>query len=117
MGLKTIMNINRGEIWLIDLNPVVGHEQSGIRPALIISDDLFNHSPAEIVIIVPITSKYKGIPTHVELGENILEVKSYIKTEDIRSISIKRLIRKIGDVDYQIMQGVEDRLKLLLGFG
>jgi mRNA interferase MazF len=112
-----IMEINRGEVWLINLNPVIGHEQSGIRPSLIISDDLFNHSLAGMVIILLVTSKYKGIPTHIELEKEYLHIKSYIKTEDIRSVSIKRLIRKIGDVDIQTMLLVEDRLKLLLCLG
>jgi len=49
--------INRGDIWLINLDPTIGHEQSGIRPALIISDDLLNQSLAELVIVLPITSK------------------------------------------------------------
>lgn len=110
------MKINRGEVWLIDLNPVIGHEQSGVWPALIVSDDMFNHSLAEMVIVVPITSKYKGIPTHVELECDFLNLKSYIKTEDIRSISIKRLIKKLGKVNDEIMYFVEERIKLLLGF-
>lgn len=109
------MKINKGEVWLIDLNPVIGHEQSGTRPALVVSDNLFNHSLAEMVIIVPITSKYKGIPTHVELESDFLNIKSYIKTEDIRSVSINRLIKKLGAVDEQILYLVEERLKLLLG--
>ena len=116
MALKTKMEINRGEVWLIDLNPIIGHEQSGMRPALVISDDMFNHSLAEMTIIVPITSKYKGIPTHVELETDFLNLKSYIKTEDIRSASTKRLIRKIGDVEEKTMKLVEERIKLLLGF-
>ncbi|MCL6099146.1 MAG: type II toxin-antitoxin system PemK/MazF family toxin, partial [Bacteroidetes bacterium] len=59
---------NRGEIWMINLNPAKGREQSGIRPALIISDDFFNNSAAELVIVLPITSKKKGIPLHVQLS-------------------------------------------------
>ena len=109
------MGVNRREIWMIDLNPTIGHEQSGTRPALVISDDLFNHSYAEMVIVLPITSKKKGIPSHVELEEGILKMKSYIKTEDIRSISTKRLVKKVGEVGEDIIQQVEDRLKLLLG--
>jgi mRNA interferase MazF len=108
------MEINRSEVWLIDLNPVIGHEQSGVRPVLVISDDLFNHSLAEMVIVVPITSKYKGIPTHVELEGSYLSQKSYIKTEDIRSVSTKRLIKRIGRVEDKVMKMVEDRIKLLL---
>jgi len=107
------MEINRGDIWFVDLNPVIGHEQAGRRPALVISDDLFNHSAAEMVIILPITSKYKGLPSHILI--DCLNVKSYIKTEDIRSVSIKRFIKRICKVDNEILEMVEDRLKLLLG--
>lgn len=104
----------RGEIWLTDLNPIKGREQSGIRPVLIISVDLFNHSHAELVIILPVTSRFKGIPSHIEVNGTGLQMKSYIKTEDIRSISIERLIKKMGEVDARTMMLVEDRLKLLL---
>jgi mRNA interferase MazF len=110
------MKINRGEVWLIDLNPVIGHEQSGIRPALVISDDMFNNSLAEMVIIVPITSKDKGIPTHVLLQTDFLSLKSFIKTEDIRSVSTIRLIKKLGEIDERTLCLVEERLKFLLGF-
>jgi mRNA interferase MazF len=57
----------RGEIWLIDLNPGIGHEQKGKRPALIISDNSFNETRAGMVIVLPITSKDKGISLHVPL--------------------------------------------------
>lgn len=110
------MKINRGDIWLVDLNPVIGHEQSGIRPALVISDDMFNRSLAEMVIAVPITSKERGIPTHVEINYDFLNLRSFIKTEDIRSISTKRLIKKMGEVDESVLYAVEERVKLLLGF-
>ena len=109
------MTVNRGEVWLVDLNPVIGHEQSGRRPALVISDDMFNHSLAELAIIVPITSRYKGIPTHIELETSFLKTKSYIKTEDIRSVSTKRLVKKLGDVEAIVMRLVEERVRYLLG--
>ena len=110
------MQINRGEIWLIDLNPVIGHEQAGIRPCIIISDDLYNHSFAEMVIILPITSKNKEIPTHISIDYDFLSIKSYIKTEDIRSVSIRRLVKKLGTADVKVMSLIEERIKLLLGF-
>ena len=110
------MEVNRGDVWLIDLNPVIGHEQAGIRSALIISDDMFNHSLADMVIIVPITSKFRNIPTHVELESDFLKTRSYIRTEDIRSVSTRRLTKKIGSVDAGIMSLVEERVKYLLGF-
>ncbi len=105
----------RGEIWLIDLNPVKGREQSGVRPALIVSVDMFNHGYAELLIVLPITSRFKGIPSHVEVNDAGLSMKSYIKTEDIRSISTERLVKKLGIIDIETMRLVEDRLKLLLG--
>ncbi|MDD4146085.1 MAG: type II toxin-antitoxin system PemK/MazF family toxin [Clostridia bacterium] len=110
------MKVNRGEIWLVNLNPVIGHEQAGTRPILIISENMFNHSLAKMVIVIPITSKNKGIPTHVELKTNFLPRKSYLKTEDVRSISTQRLIKKLGDVENTVISLVEERLKLLLGF-
>ncbi len=110
------MKVNRGEIWLIDLNPVKGHEQAGIRPGLIVSDNLFNHGLAEMVIVLPITSKEKGIPSHIMIEYKFLKYISYIKTEDIRAVSTQRLMKKLGEVDSVVMDEVEDKLKLLLGF-
>lgn len=110
------MGVNRGDVWLIDLNPVIGHEQAGTRPALIISDNLFNHSHAEMVIVLPITSRCKHIPSHVAIELEGLKVKSYIKTEDIRAVSTRRLIRKLGTADEEIVRSVEERLALILGF-
>jgi mRNA interferase MazF len=109
------MEVNRGDVWLIDLNPVIGHEQAGLRPALIISDNMFNHSLADMVIIVPITSKFRNIPTHIELIVNFLKTRSYIRTEDIRSVSTRRLTKKIGSVDAEVISLVETRIKYLLG--
>ncbi len=110
------MNSSRGEIWLIDLNPVRGREQAGQRPCLIISVDLFNHGPAELIVILPITSKKKNIPFHVTLKppEGNINVESYIKCEDIRSASRNRLINKIGHVSDETMALVEDRLRILM---
>jgi mRNA interferase MazF len=111
------MEIQRGEIWLIDLNPIKGREQAGVRPALIISVDPFNNSMAELVIALPITTKSKGIPLHIKIMPpegNIKEV-SYIKCEDIRSISKERLIQCWGKVTEETLFEVEKILSLLLG--
>lgn len=109
--------ISRGEVWIVDLNPVRGHEQAGKRPALIISVDLFNQSPSGLIVVLPITSKYKGIPFHVEVNppEGGLTVQSFIKCEDVRSISVERLTNKLGIVSQQILVEVEERLKILMG--
>lgn len=108
---------SRGQIWLVDLSPAVGHEQAGKRPALIVSVDLFNHGPADLVVLVPITTKAKGVPLHVELSpqETGLTYLSYAKCEDVRSVSIERLYRPLGVVGIGTMELVEDRLRILLG--
>lgn len=108
---------NRGEIWMINLNPAKGRELSGIRPALIISDDFFNNSAAELVIVLPITSKKKGIPLHVQLSskETGLKVESFVKCEDVRSISKERLMSYVGSISPATLEEVEYKIKLLLG--
>ena len=106
----------RGEVWLVDLNPTRGHEQAGKRPGLIVSVDLFNQGPAGLVVILPITTKAKGIPFHVEINisEGGLVKRSFIKCEEIRSIAKERLFKRMGRVSDETMKAVEDRLRILL---
>lgn len=107
---------SRGEVWTVNLDPARGHEQAGTRPALVISVDEFNEGPADLVVVLPITSKAKGIPFHVEIRppEGGLRLPSFVKCEDIRSISRERLRAKAGGVSRQTLQAVEDRLRILL---
>src|SRR5579862_4577056 len=90
----------RGEVWLTDLGSGRGREQSGMRPALVLSVDGFNQSGAELVIVVPLTSRKKHVRSHVEVlpPEANLRVPSYIKCEDVRSISTDRVVRLLGAV-------------------
>ena len=108
---------SRGEIWLVNLSLTKGREQAGTRPALIVSVDLFNHGAAELVVVIPVTSKAKGIPLHVEVNppEGGLSTRSYVKCEDVRSISTARLIKTFGKVSSRTVNAVEDRLRVLLG--
>jgi mRNA interferase MazF len=107
---------SRGEIWLADLNPTRGREQAGKRPVLIISTNDFNHGAAELIVSLPITSKRKGIPWHVAVSppEGGLKVRSYVKCEDVRSISRERLTKRWGVVTRVTMVEVEDRLRILM---
>lgn len=108
---------SRGEIWLVDLNPVRGHEQAGKRPALVISVDLFNSGPAGLVVVLPITSKDKKIPLHVRISppEGGVKEESFIMCEAIRSISTERLMARLGEVSKSTILKVEDRVRVLLG--
>lgn len=109
----------RGEVWLVNLDPIEGHEQGGRRPGLVLSVDLFNSGPAELVVLLPISSKAKGIPFHVVIDppEGGLKQRSYIKCEDIRSVSRGRLTRRYGHVSAQTLAQIEDRVQTLLGLG
>lgn len=107
---------SRGDVWLVDLNPVRGREQAGTRPGLIVSADPFNHGPAGLVILVPITTRERAVPFHVRLeaGEGGLRETSFAKCEDVRSVSVERLVRRLGSVGATLLAEVEDRLRILL---
>ena len=107
----------RGEVWMVDFDPTKGHEQSGRRPALVISVDVFNNGPADLVIVLPITSKSKGVRSHVTVNppEGGLTTKSFIKCEDVRSVAKQRFSRRRGSVSPQTMVAVEYRVRILLG--
>ena len=91
----------RGEIWNADLDPTRGREQAGRRPVLVISTDRFNESPAELVVIIPITSKGKGIPWHVPIvagREAGLTKDSFVMCEAIRCVARERLAKRLGEI-------------------
>lgn len=108
---------SRGEVWLVDFNPTRGHEQAGIRPGLVVSVDPFNHGPAGLVVLLPLTSIAKGIPFHVGINppEGGVKLKSFIKCEDIRAVAKERLSQRWGKVSTSTLAAVEDRLRILLG--
>ncbi|MGH2516517.1 MAG: type II toxin-antitoxin system PemK/MazF family toxin [Ktedonobacterales bacterium] len=107
----------RGEIWLVDLDPTRGHEQAGKRPCLVVSVDAFNQGSAGLVVVAPLTSKAKAQRFHVPITppEAGLRVQSYIKCEDIRSVSIHRFSQHWGFVTPATIHLVEDRFRILLG--
>jgi mRNA interferase MazF len=106
----------RGEIWLANLNPTRGREQAGRRPVLIISVNAFNAGPADLAIVLPITSTLRDIPLHVVIraGQGGIRHDSAILCEAIRSISKDRLISKWGLLAPELVAEVEDRLRILL---
>ncbi len=95
------LNYRRGEIVYVDFSPIVGSEQAGIRPAVIIQNDVGNKYSLT-TIVLPITSKVKKkLPTHVLLhsGSYSLPKNSIILAEQVRTIDKKRIIKKVGIVD------------------
>lgn len=92
--------MRQGEIWMSDLNPVVGSEQSGRRPVVILSGNLMNKF-LQVVITAPLTTEikhYHGNPILVPSPANGLKLASELMVFQIRSISKDRLIKKIGDI-------------------
>jgi mRNA interferase MazF len=107
---------SRGDVWNVDLGRAKGHEQSGRRPALVVSADRFNHGPAGLVVVLPLTTRDKGIPLHVpiEPPEGGATERSFVKPEDVRSISIERLAERRGRVSRATLDVVDRRLRVLL---
>ncbi len=96
------MQIKRGDMYYADLSPVVGSEQGGIRPVLIIQNDLGNkYSPTVIAAAITSQTNKTKLPTHIEInGEpQGLKNNSVILTEQIRTIDKSRLKEKIGHID------------------
>lgn len=112
----SLPNPARGEIWLANFDPTAGREQAGKRPALILSLDAFNRGPATLVIALPFTTVDKNLALHVRVTppEGGLAAVSYIKCEDVRSMSKERFLRRWGRVDDATMNLVEDRIRILL---
>lgn len=112
------MSVKRGDVYYADLNPVVGSEQGGVRPVLIIQNDIGNkYSPT--VIVAAITSKIDKakLPTHVEIRaeESNLEKDSVILLEQIRTIDKRRLQRQVAHLDQDIIDRVNEALEISLG--
>jgi mRNA interferase MazF len=110
--------VRRGDIFYADLNPVVGSEQGGIRPVLVVQNDVGNkYSPT--VIIAAITSQIDKakLPTHVEIKREDygLEKDSVILLEQLRTIDKRRLKDKITFLDQDMMAKVDEALKISLG--
>ena len=102
--------IFKGDVYYADLNPVIGSEQGGVRPVVILQNDIGNkYSPTTIV--APMTTKSKTyVPMHVILKESFLTKKSTLLLEQIRTIDKKRLIKKIGTLSKQSQERIEKAL-------
>lgn len=109
--------MKRGDIYYADLRPVIGSEQGGIRPVLIVQNDVGNrHSPT--IICAAITSKMNKakLPTHIELSAKryAMEKDSVILLEQLRTIDKKRLKDKVCHLDEEVMKKVNEGLKISL---
>lgn len=109
--------IKRGEIYYADLDPVVGSEQGGVRPILIVQNNIGNrYSPT--TVIVPITSrisKKTNLPTHVPISCTGLDCESQALLEQIKTIDKRRLKERIGEIGKPQMENIEKALLISVG--
>lgn len=112
--------VKRGDIYYADLSPVIGSEQGGIRPVLIIQNDVGNkYSPTVIAAAITSQINKAKMPTHIELSasEYGLYKDSVILLEQIRTIDKKRLREKVAHLDKKLMKDVNDALAVSFGLG
>ena len=112
------MIVKRGDVYFADLSPVVGSEQGGVRPVLVIQNDIGNRfSPTVIVAAITAQIQKAKLPTHVEIDAKRygFERDSVILLEQIRTIDKQRLTDKIAHLDDEMMEKVDEALQVSLG--
>ncbi len=114
------MNIRRGDIYYADLSPVVGSEQGGVRPVLIVQNDVGNkYSPTVIAAAITSRTDKSKLPTHIDVFADKfgLEKNSVILLEQIRTLDKKRLREKMGHLDESVMDKVNSAISVSFGLG
>ncbi|MBR4942348.1 MAG: type II toxin-antitoxin system PemK/MazF family toxin [Clostridia bacterium] len=112
--------MRRGDIFYADLSPVVGSEQGGVRPVLIVQNDVGNkHSPTVIAAVITSQTNKARLPTHIELtGQTCgLSRDSVVLLEQIRTIDKKRLKEHMGHIDEGIMNRIDGAIAVSFGLG
>ena len=108
--------ILRGDIIWADLNPTIGHEQSGLRPILVLSHEVFNtHSGTVIAVAITSQSQRAGFPLTLSIEDIKLPKKSWVKISQIRTLSVKRLRKKLGSVEPEVLALVVEGINEIIG--
>ena len=112
------MSVKRGEIYYADLSPVVGSEQGGIRPVLIVQNDIGNmHSPTVIAAAITSKKEKSALPTHISVQASScgLAKDSVVLLEQVRTLDKRRLKERMGELDESAMAQVNSALSTSLG--
>ena len=113
-----IKEVKRGEIYYADLSPVVGSEQGGMRPVLIVQNDVGNrYSPTVIAAAITSQQNKAKLPTHIEISARSvgLTKNSVVLLEQIRTLDKRRLKERMGALDTQMMRQVDDAIAVSFG--
>ena len=109
-------DIKRNEIYYADLSPVIGSEQGGIRPVLVIQNDVGNKfSPTTIVAAITSRQNKAKLPTHIEITEDVFEKESIVLLEQIRTVDKRRLKEYVGKLDNGTMERVNKAISISVG--
>ncbi|HET9256928.1 MAG TPA: type II toxin-antitoxin system PemK/MazF family toxin [Pseudonocardiaceae bacterium] len=109
------MNVGRGEIWSVVLDPTVANEQRGTRPCVVISSDRFNKMPIRQAIVVPLTTRERGFPHHISVADDGgLARPSWAMCEAVRTVSTQRFGRLISTATDDTLSEITDQLTLWL---
>lgn len=109
--------IQRGDIFYADLNPAIGSEQGGIRPVIVVQNDVGNYYSPTIIVTVLTTKLKKHLPTHIDIraGDGNIASDSTILLEQLRTIDKNRLKQYIGNVSENIMDKIDRGMLISLG--
>ncbi len=113
--MASIPSAHQGDVWEARLEPVVGHEQGGKRPVVIVSIDQISSGRGEMCIVVPFTRTDRGTPVHVRVDppEGGLKAVSFALPENVRSISRERLAKRLGALRDDSLEEILHRIHLL----
>lgn len=111
-----IRKINRGDVYMAEIENSRDSEQRGIRPAVVIQNDIGNKFSTTTIVAFVTSKRKKNMPTHVKIRCNALPKKSTIMLEQIRTISVNRLRNYVGTLSFHDMKRVDRALKISLGF-
>jgi mRNA interferase MazF len=110
--------VHRGDIWIVDWSPSRGSEQAGTRPAVVVQTDAANLNPRyPNTIVVTVSTKGRPVPFHLPLrpsDQNGLKVESFIKCEQLLTISKDRLVRRLGSIEADQLKMVTASLRTIL---
>jgi mRNA interferase MazF len=111
-----VARILRGEIWWADLNLTRGHEQAGVRPVLVVSQDIFNHRSGTVIAIALISqAPTVGFPLALELKSVKLPQPSWVKISQIRVLAVERLTQSLGRISPEELDLVIEGLNEIIG--
>ena len=114
--MRSLPRPRLGEVWSVTFDPVRGHKQGGVRPGLVLSSDRFNRTPHTLCILAPLTRTDRGIPSHIPIHppEGGLRDISFALCEQVKSLSVSRLHRRLGTVESATVERVQAMVGLFI---